>query len=95
VLIYQILANTLTDAARRLLPELRSSAPGMGAGGIGLSAEALLAANEQSPREHVIRQEEFLELSHELAQVPDDQRTALELKYLQGLSVEAISQKMG
>jgi RNA polymerase sigma-70 factor (ECF subfamily) len=92
----QILANTLTDAARKLRPET------MGGQRLDQSleesasrVEAWLAADGQSPSEHAIRQEELLELSHALAQLPEDQRTALELKHLQGWSLEAISRSMG
>jgi RNA polymerase sigma-70 factor (ECF subfamily) len=43
----------------------------------------------------VIRHEELLLLSQALVQLPENQRTALELKHLQSWSVEAIARQMG
>jgi RNA polymerase sigma-70 factor (ECF subfamily) len=94
----RILANQLNNALRRLNR----------GGGAGLERsleaavedssvrlEAWLAANQSSPSEHAMRQERLLRLSAALAQLPEDQRVALELKHLQGCSVEAISQHLG
>jgi RNA polymerase sigma-70 factor (ECF subfamily) len=95
----QILARNLTDAVRAL---------GAGVRDVGrekdLQArldessarlEAWLAADQSSPSEHVARQERLLRLAHALAQLPDDQRLAVELKHLHGLSVEQAAAEMG
>jgi len=95
----RILANQLTNALRRLKR-------GGGAAGLERSLEAAvedssvrleawLAANQSSPSEHAMRQERLLRLSAALAQLPEDMRVALELKHLQGCSVEVISQNLG
>src|SRR5436190_21352269 len=95
----RILANQLTNALRRLKR-------GGGAAGLERSLEAAvedssvrleawLAANQSSPSEHAMRQERLLRLSAALAQLPEDMRVALEMKHLQGCSVEVISQNLG
>src|SRR5262249_59164748 len=87
----RILANQLNNALRRLNR-------GGGAAGLERSLEAAvedssvrleawLAANQSSPSEHVMRQEQLLRLSAAPAQLPEEQRVAPELKHLQAWSV--------
>src|SRR5207248_450819 len=92
----QILANTLIDAARKLRPE-KAAGPRLeyAIEESSLRLEAWLADSSNSPSDHAMRQENLLALSNAMARLPEDQRTALELKHLQGWSVEAISQVMG
>jgi RNA polymerase sigma-70 factor (ECF subfamily) len=95
----RILANQMTDALRQF-----------GKGGRDVSREcslerameqssahleAWLTADQSSPSEHVIRQEQLLQLSTALAQLPEDQRLALELQQVHGCSVEEIGAQMG
>ena len=92
-----ILANTLTDAVRR----------GQAREGLHRSLEASIEQSSSrleawlgeaagsSPSDHLVRQEQLLILSESLAQLPDDQQRAVELKHLQGFTVETISQEMG
>jgi RNA polymerase sigma-70 factor (ECF subfamily) len=92
-----ILANHLADVVRRTRPD-RDAALGhtleLGIEQSSIRLEAWLAAEGSSPSEQAIRQEQLVKLSEALARLPEDQRTALEMKHLQGFSVEEISQQM-
>jgi RNA polymerase sigma-70 factor (ECF subfamily) len=57
--------------------------------------ERWLAADDSSPSQRVLWEERMLELAEALARLPEDQRTALELRYLEGLSVAEICGRMG
>jgi RNA polymerase sigma-70 factor (ECF subfamily) len=95
----RILANTLTDAVRTFAT---------GARDVGLEKsleaaldqssarlEAWLAADDSTPSEHAVRHEQLLCLAEALALLPEDQRIALELQYVQQCTVEDISRRMG
>ena len=55
----------------------------------------LLAAEQSSPSQKAVHQEQLLGMAKALAQLPDDQRQAIEMKHLQDRSVTEISRLMG
>jgi RNA polymerase sigma-70 factor (ECF subfamily) len=95
----KILGNVLVDAVRQfdagkrdlalersLRASLEDSAPRL---------DAWLAADQSSPSQKAVRHEEVQKLARALAQLPLDQRIAVELKHLQGWSLEEIGRNMG
>ena len=91
-----LLSRTLIDAVRKV----------SGAGAAGRSLEAMLeqssarledvlAADQTSPSGRVERQERLVRLADALTALPEDQRRAVELKHLQGLSLIEVADRMG
>src|SRR5262249_14160497 len=54
-----------------------------------------LSSEPSSPSQHVMHQEELRRLTDALAQLPEDQRRAVELHHLKGLSVAQVADSLG
>ena len=95
----KILANQLAQALRafgaeaRDLARERSLREDLDASSARL--ESWLAAEQSSPSQRVIREEQLLLLAGALAQLPEDQRQAVELHHLQGCPVAEAARRMG
>jgi RNA polymerase sigma-70 factor, ECF subfamily len=92
-----ILARSLVDAARGHRRQNGDAVRSLETALANSSArlEALLVAEQSSPSQKVMRAEQLVTLAASLLRLPDDQRTALELRYLRGLSVAAVAEQMG
>lgn len=94
----QILANNLRDevrkfvAAARDVDRERSLEAALGESSARLGS--WLAANQSSPSQQAIRQEELLALAQALARLPEDQRLAVELHHLKGVPLAEIASQM-
>jgi RNA polymerase sigma-70 factor (ECF subfamily) len=56
--------------------------------------EAWIAAEHSSPSEKAVRHEQLLRLTRALADLPENQRRAVELRHLQGRSLAQIAEEM-
>jgi len=84
----KILQNELFQIVRKNPPGLQS---------LNESSRRLeeVEADHSSPSERAMGHEEIERLAAALGQMPEDERTAVELKHLHGCSVAFISQHMG
>jgi len=93
------LANNLTDEIRRLgsrgkeRVEEQSLEQALEAS--SARVEAWLAREESTPGRKAVRKEQLSRLAETLLQLPEDQRQAVELHHLQGMSLAGVGQQLG
>jgi RNA polymerase sigma-70 factor (ECF subfamily) len=94
----QILANVLAGSVRAFATEARDVVREQSLeAGLEESAarlEVWLAADQSSPSQRVIHFEQLARLADALAQLPADQREAVELHHLQNCSVADVAERM-
>jgi RNA polymerase sigma-70 factor (ECF subfamily) len=94
----RILVRNLTDEVRKLaagkrhLARERSIEAAVEQSSRNLAA--WIAQDQSSPSQKAVRQEEMLELAEALANLPEDQRTAVELHHLEGHSLAEVGRQM-
>jgi RNA polymerase sigma-70 factor (ECF subfamily) len=92
----RILSNTLIDAARKFGRELDLEQPlEQRLHDSSARLEGWLAADQSSPSEAAHRQEQLLRVARALGELPDDQRTAIELHHLRDQPVADIARALG
>ena len=90
-----LLSHTLIDVVRKFVR------PGVAERSLEAAVEqssersGLLAADQTSPSGRFERQEQLVRLADALAILPEDQRRAVELKHLQGLTLIDVGRRMG
>jgi RNA polymerase sigma-70 factor (ECF subfamily) len=91
----RILSTTLLDAIRELKGAKRNVSLEVSLAQSSDRLEALLQGDSTSPSTDAVRHEQLLHVSAALERLPDDQRQALEMHYLQGCPVAFIAEVMG
>ncbi len=92
-----ILANQMADALRNFRRQqgVRELSIERALEESSARLDAWVAAERSSPSQRIVDQERLLEMADAMAKLPEDQRIALELRHLQGLSVPAAAQRHG
>jgi RNA polymerase sigma-70 factor (ECF subfamily) len=92
-----ILARVITDAHRKYGFEIRGGVQSLEEGLEWSSArlEGWLVADQPSPGQRLDHRDRLVRLADALARLPDDQRRAVEARYLEDLPVIDIAARMG
>jgi RNA polymerase sigma-70 factor (ECF subfamily) len=90
-----ILARVLVDAVRKFARAKGERSLEAALDQSSARLEAFLAADQTSPSGRARRHEQLVRLADALSALPDDQRRAIELRHLQGLTVAETAQVLG
>ena len=94
----QMLLHNLVDALRAATYQMRDvhlEQPLDAMDHSGCRAESWLASEQTSPSQHVMRDEQLLEMSLAIADLPDDQQLAIVLHHLQGCKLKEVAEHLG
>jgi RNA polymerase sigma-70 factor (ECF subfamily) len=95
----RILANVMAGAVRRFRAEARDlfkeRSLQAALDDSSWQMERWLAAVQPSPSERAVNGEQLVRLAEALAQLPDDQRQAVELHHLKNCPVAEVAERMG
>jgi RNA polymerase sigma-70 factor (ECF subfamily) len=93
------LAHNLTDEIRRLSPRgqerAREQSLERALEASSGRLQALLAREESTPRRGAVHREQLARLAEALLELSEDQRAAVELHHVQGLSLADVGQRLG
>jgi RNA polymerase sigma-70 factor (ECF subfamily) len=90
----RLLANNLRDEIRKLQTQARDVRRERSLEASAGRLEAWLAADQSSPSQKAMRQEQLLSLAEALTQLLPDQRLAVELHHLQGYPLAEVARSM-
>ena len=91
----RILTNNLIDAVRKYHREVPLDGIEKAMNDSSARLEAWLSAEQSSPSTQAAQHEQAVRLAEVLAQLPENQRRAVELRHLQGHSLADIGRIMG
>jgi RNA polymerase sigma-70 factor (ECF subfamily) len=91
----RILVNNLAEALRKQGPGIRERSLEAALEESSSRLEGWLAAGGAAPGDRLERHEQLLRLAGALAQLPDDQRAAVELHHLKGCPVAEVARQLG
>lgn len=96
--IRKVFARNLVDAVRRVRAKVRDvtreQSLEMGLEQSASRLNAWLADDQPSPSQNAIREERALQLASALAQIPSEQREAIELHHLHALPLAEVAERM-
>ncbi len=94
----KIFAHNLTDEVRRISAQMRDVGRERSVEAAleesSARVEAWLVSEQSSPSQRAVRHEQLEQLAAALAHLPSDQRTAIELHHLRGLSLAEAAEQM-